>query len=139
MPPSDTPGLLALPAGDRHVVDEQAFPGLSALQTRRIVYGRDRRVVLTHSAALHTAQSRGFDQTLTKTEQRLAALTGTLARGRTAAPAPRSRPRSTPSPRTPGSAAGLHLSVRELLSQLHGIEETLLIYPPEAGPRPDAS
>jgi transposase len=83
MPPSDAPDLLALPAGDRHVVDEQAFPGVSALQTRRIVYGRDRRVVLTHSATLHTAQSRGFDQTLAKTEQRLAALADTLARGRT--------------------------------------------------------
>jgi len=83
MPPSDAPDLLALPAGDRHVIDEERFPGVSALQTRRVVYGRDRRVVLTHSATLHTAQSRGFDQTLAKTEQRLAALADTLARGRT--------------------------------------------------------
>ena len=104
MPPSDAPDLLALPAGERRVVDEERFPGVTALQTRRTVYGRDRRVVLTHSATLHTAQSRGFDQTLAKTEQRLAALADTLARGRTAATAPRSRPRSTPSPRTPGSA-----------------------------------
>ena len=83
MPPSDAPDLLALPAGDRHVIDEERFPGVSAPQTRRVVYGRDRRVVLTHSATLHTAQSRGFDQTLAKTEQRLAALADTLARGRT--------------------------------------------------------
>ena len=83
MPPSDAPDLLALPAGERRVVDEEHFPGVTALQTRRTVYGRDRRVVLTHSATLHTAQSRGFDQTLAKTEQRLAALADTLARGRT--------------------------------------------------------
>jgi len=83
MPPSDAPDLLALPAGERRVVDEERFPGVTALQTRRTVYGRDRRVVLTHSATLHTAQSRGFDQTLAKTEQRLAALADTLARGRT--------------------------------------------------------
>ena len=83
MPPSDAPDLLALSAGERRVVDEERFPGVTALQTRRTVYGRDRRVVLTHSATLHTAQSRGFDQTLAKTEQRLAALADTLARGRT--------------------------------------------------------
>jgi hypothetical protein len=33
-------------------------------RTRSEVYGADRRVVLTHSATLHTAQSRGFDQTV---------------------------------------------------------------------------
>ena len=247
MPPSDAPDLLALPAGDRRVVDEQAFPGVSALQTRRTVYGRDRRVVLTHSATLHTAQSRGFDQTLTKTEQRLAALADTLARGRTRRartkvqaeidtitkdpwvrrvltsdltgdrpaehrltwqidPAARTRLedevfgkrilitdretwpiadvvagyrsqsevefsfRQLKDPhvvsfspmhhwtehnirihvftcvlaltaahlmRRHGEHAGLHLSVRELLAQLHGIQETLLIYPTTAG-RPKA-
>ena len=40
------------------------FGGLTALQTRREVYGQQRRTVLTHSPTLHQAQSRGFDQTL---------------------------------------------------------------------------
>ena len=81
IPPSDCPDLLALPATDRHVADAERFPGLTALQTRREVYGTQRRVVLTHSATLHTAQSRGFDQTLAKASAKLAELADTLARG----------------------------------------------------------
>ena len=42
-----------------------------------------RRAVLTHSKTLHAAQSRGFDQTLAKTRQRLGALADKLARGNT--------------------------------------------------------
>src|SRR4249919_2331625 len=86
VPPSDCPDLLALPATDRHTVDEHRFPGLTACDTRREVYDTDRRVVLTHSATLHTAQSRGFDQTLAKATGKLAALADTLARGRTRRP-----------------------------------------------------
>lgn len=81
IPPSDCPDLLALPATDRHVVDAERFAGLTALDTRREVYGTDRRVVLTHSPTLHTAQSRGFDQTLAKASAKLAELADTLARG----------------------------------------------------------
>jgi transposase len=73
-------------AVDRHVVDAERFAGLTALQTRREIYGADRRVVLTHSPTLHTAQSRGFDQTLAKATAKLCALADTLARGRTRRP-----------------------------------------------------
>jgi transposase len=83
IPPSDCPDLLARPATDRHVVDPARFPGVTALEDRRHVFGADRRVVLTHSATLHTAQSRGFDQTLTKATAKLSALGDTLARGHT--------------------------------------------------------
>ncbi len=83
VPPSDCPDLLALPATDRRAVDEQRFPGLTALQTRRTVYDADRRVVLTHSPTLHAAQSRGFDQTLATATGKLSALADTLARGHT--------------------------------------------------------
>jgi transposase len=83
IPPSDCPDLLARPATDRHLVDPDRFPGLTALEDRRRVFGADRRVVLTHSASLHTAQSRGFDQTLAKATTQLAALADTLARGHT--------------------------------------------------------
>jgi len=86
VPPSDCPDLLTLPATDRQLVDAQRFAGLSALQTRREVYGADRRVVLTHSPTLHTAQSRGFAQTLAKASAKLAALADTLARGHTRRP-----------------------------------------------------
>ena len=86
VPPSDCPDLLALPTTDRAPVDAERFTGLTAHDTRRQVYGADRRVVLTHSPTLHTAQSRGFDQTLAKAGAKLAALSDTLARGHTSRP-----------------------------------------------------
>jgi transposase len=105
MPPSDCSDLLARPATDRHAVDADRFAGLTALETRREVYGTQRRVVLTHSATLHAAQSRGFAQTLAKASATLAELADTLARGHTRRPATRSKPRSPRSSRTPGSPA----------------------------------
>ncbi|MDJ0346494.1 hypothetical protein QMK19_36485 [Streptomyces sp. H10-C2] len=83
IPPSHCADLLKRPARARTLVDEPRFGGLTALQTRRTVYGRDRRVVLTHSPTLHTAQSRGFDQTLAKAGARLGDLAAALARGKT--------------------------------------------------------
>jgi transposase len=86
VPPSDVPDLLALPASDRHVVDADRFAGLSALQTRRTVYGTDRRVIVTHSPTLHAAQAAGFDQTLAQAVRQLGDLADTLARGKTRRP-----------------------------------------------------
>ena len=83
LPPSDFPDLLALPARRRRPVEPDRFAGLSACDTRAIVFGTDRRVVLTHSATLHAAQSRGFAQTLAKTTRALTELAATLARGKT--------------------------------------------------------
>jgi transposase len=83
VPPSDHPDLLALPASRRRPVDADRFPGLTALTTRRTIYGVDRRVVLTHSVTLHERQDRGFDQTLSKAGACLDDLAATLARGRT--------------------------------------------------------
>jgi len=83
LPPSDFGDLLALPARRRHLVDPDRFPGLAACDTRALVFGTDRRVVLTHSPSLHAAQSRGFDQTLAKTLRALTELADTLARGKT--------------------------------------------------------
>ena len=83
IPPSDCPDLLALPASDRALVDPDRFGGLTALETRRVVYGLERRVILTHSPTLHTAQQAGFAQTLAKALAKLTDLTETLARGKT--------------------------------------------------------
>jgi transposase len=83
VPPSDHPDLLALPKSRRQPVDVQRFPGVTALSTHREIYGAHRRVVLTHSPSLHTAQARGFDQTLAKATAKLAVLADTLARGKT--------------------------------------------------------
>ena len=81
--PSDFPDLLALPDERRDPVDADRFPGLSACDTRTVVFAADRRVVLTHSTTLHAAQSRGFDQTLAKATRALAELAATLERGKT--------------------------------------------------------
>src|SRR5664279_4459837 len=83
LPPSSFPDLLAVPARRRHPVDPDTYPGLSAYDTRAMVFGADRRVVLTHSANLHTKQGAGFDQTLAKATRDLGELAATLARGKT--------------------------------------------------------
>ena len=82
-PPSDFGDLLARPASNRRPVDSEQYPGLTAFDTRKVVFGTDRRVVLTHSPTLHAKQSRGFDQTLAKTTRQLTELADTLARGKT--------------------------------------------------------
>jgi len=83
VPPSDCADLLALPAHARSIVDADRYGGLTALETTRTLYGGQQRTVLTHSPTLHAAQTRGFDQTLTKAEAKLATLAATLARGKT--------------------------------------------------------
>ena len=83
VPPSHVTDLLALPAKDRRVVDKDRFGGLSAVETRRVVYGTERRVILTHSPTLHEKQIAGFAQTLAKAQAKLADLAETLARGKT--------------------------------------------------------
>src|SRR5712691_2597470 len=87
VPASDCPDLTSLPAGVRAVVDQDRFGGLTAYDTRREVYGADRRAILTHSPQLRQAQARGFDgTTLAKTGRKLDELAATLARGKTRRP-----------------------------------------------------
>ena len=85
VPASGCPDLLALPAKTRRPVP--GYPGLTAIDTRRTVYGLTRRAILTHSQELHTAQVTGFEgTTLAKATRKLDDLTATLARGRTRRP-----------------------------------------------------
>ena len=84
VPASDCPDLTALPASVRGIVDERRFGGLTAYDTRRVVYGAERRAILTHSPELHQSQARGFDATtLAKAGKKLDELAATLARGKT--------------------------------------------------------
>jgi transposase len=84
--PSDHLDLLAIPARRFQVVDATRFPGLTAVETRTMALGADRRVVITHSETFHLRQVRGFEQTLAKARRRLASLQARLARGRTRRP-----------------------------------------------------
>jgi transposase len=84
VPASDCPDLTALPAPVRTIVDKDRFGGLTACDTRRPVYGAERRAILTHSPELHDSQARGFDgTTLAKAGKKLDELAATLARGKT--------------------------------------------------------
>ena len=83
LPPSDHQELLAVGKDRYEVVDEERFPGLMAFETRKVVFGVERRVVVTHSDNLHDKQSQGFDQTLGKAGRQLVELATRLARGKT--------------------------------------------------------
>src|SRR5450759_2275423 len=81
------PDLLALPAAVRSIVDPDRFGQLSAYDTRRVLYGTERRTILTHSPELHEHQARGFTgTTLAKAGRHLDELAATLARGATRRP-----------------------------------------------------
>ncbi len=84
VPASDCPDLTALPASRRSIVDKDRFGGLTACDTRRTVYGAQRRAILTHSPELRESQARGFDgTTLAKAGKKLTELAAALARGKT--------------------------------------------------------
>ena len=87
VPASDCPDLTGLPASVRTIVDRDRFGGLTAFDTRREVYGADRRAILTHSPKLHQSQAAGFEgTTLAKAGRKLDELAATLARGKTRRP-----------------------------------------------------
>ena len=84
VPASDCPDLTALPATARVLVDPGRFTGLTAFDTRRAVYGTERRAILTHSPELHDSQAAGFDgTTLAKAGKKLDDLAAALSRGKT--------------------------------------------------------
>jgi transposase len=87
VPASDCVDLIALAASDRVLVDKDRFGGLTAYDTRHVVYGAGRRAILTHSPELHDAQAAGFTgTTLAKAGKKLDELAATLARGKTRRP-----------------------------------------------------
>ena len=87
VPASDCRDLLALPAAARSVVDAGRFGQLTACDTRRALYGTERRAILTHSPELHAHQARGFDgTTLARAGRKLDELAATLERGKTRRP-----------------------------------------------------
>jgi transposase len=84
VPASDCPDLTALPASRRGIVDKERFGALTAYDTRREVYGAQRRTILTYSPELHAAQAAGFTgTTLAKAGKKLDDLAARLARGKT--------------------------------------------------------
>jgi transposase len=83
LPPSDHPELLAIGKDRYRAVDKSRFPGLVAFESKKVVFGAERRIVVTHSANLHKKQRQGFEQTLAKAQRQLGEIAERLARGRT--------------------------------------------------------
>ena len=83
LPPSDHPELLAAPKSRYRTVDASRFVGLTAFETTKVVFGKQRRLVVCHSKGLHQKQSRGFDQTLAKAHRQLGVLQARLGGGKT--------------------------------------------------------
>lgn len=81
LPLADHPELLTQPASLRRRVDPERFAGLTAIDTRAVVDGVRRRVILTHSATLHAAQSRAFADELSTAVRELDGLAAALAAG----------------------------------------------------------
>ncbi|MDQ6688335.1 MAG: IS1634 family transposase [Actinomycetota bacterium] len=82
--PSDHPDLLAVAMSRYRAVD--GFAGLRAYETTKVVFGVERRIIVTHSPNLHDKQSQGFEQTLAKAHRQLGELSERLSRGRTRKP-----------------------------------------------------
>src|SRR5271155_4518028 len=81
VPPSEHPDLMALPKSRYKLVDPTRFVGLSAFETTRVLFGRQRRVVVTHSPSFRDKQAAGFAQTVAKARRQLTELSARLARG----------------------------------------------------------
>jgi transposase len=86
LPPSDHPDLLAVPTSRYRSLDRQRLPGVRAFEARKVVFGAERRIVVTHSDGLHHKQSQSFEQTLAKARRQLAELAARLGRGKTRNP-----------------------------------------------------
>ena len=105
VPASDCPDLTALPASARSAVDQDRFGGLTGYDTRRVVYGAERRAILTHSPELHESQARGFTgTTLAKPARSSTSWPPPWPAARPAGRARRWKPRSKRSPPSRGYA-----------------------------------
>jgi len=81
IPPSDHLDLMAVPKSRYKVVDRTRLPGVRAFETTKVVFGRQRRIVVTHSQTFHDEQATSFEQTLAKARRQLTELAARLARG----------------------------------------------------------
>jgi len=80
-PPAHRPDLLAVPRNRSEIVDARWFPGSRAFEARTVVFGREYRIVVTHSRNVHGKQAAGFAQALAKPRRQLPELAARLARG----------------------------------------------------------
>jgi transposase len=82
IPPSDHMDLMAVGKSRYKKVDAKRFPGVSAFETTKVVFGAQYRIVVTHSQNFHDEQAASFEQTLAKARRQLTELAARLARGK---------------------------------------------------------
>jgi len=95
LPPSDHPEVLAVPKARYRPVDKRRFPGLTAFETTKVVFGVERRLVVTHSKNLHQKQSQGSTRPSPKPHASSPMWPPASLEAGPASPATRSKPRST--------------------------------------------
>lgn len=81
LPITDYPELLAVRPRQRSVVDAIRFPGVTAFDTRALVAGVDRRVIVVHSANAAAAQASSLEDELAVASRRLERLAELLESG----------------------------------------------------------
>jgi transposase len=81
MPPSDHLDLMAVPKSRYKAVDSERFDGLSAFESTKVLFGHQRRIVVTFSQHFFDRQSAGFEQTLAKARRQLSHVAARLQRG----------------------------------------------------------
>ena len=81
LPITDYPELLAVRPRQRSVVDAVRFPGVTAFETRALVAGVDRRVIVVHSANAAAAQASSLEDELAVASRRLERLAELLDSG----------------------------------------------------------
>jgi transposase len=82
LPPSAHPDLIAVPKRRYKRLDPKRFEDLSAFETKKVVFGCERRIVVTFSQNFFNKQSAGFEQTLAKARRQLAEVAARLSRGK---------------------------------------------------------
>jgi transposase len=82
MPPSDHLDLMAVGKSRYKVLDPERFEGVSAFESTKVVFGHQRRVVVTFSQSFFDKQAAGFEQTLAKARRQLADVAARLRRGK---------------------------------------------------------
>jgi transposase len=82
LPPSEHPDLIAVPKSRYKRLDPKRFEDLSAFETKKVVFGCERRIVVTFSQNFFNKQSAGFEQTLAKARRQLAEVAARLSRGK---------------------------------------------------------
>jgi transposase len=81
LPPSDHLDLMAVPKSRYEVLEPERFEGLSAFESTKVVFGHERRIVVTFSQNFFDKQAAGFEQTLAKARRQLRDVAARLARG----------------------------------------------------------